>query len=200
MSFWNRFKFALLPHTNDWSDCERAEAVDLLWGNFINEYLKEYADIHVENDQSVLPQTVESKMKLQSRLKRRWFKPRALKGHKFMRGIDDSADYYPGGGFTWDQIKPGAQMTLDLLFDDMFHKVDRLIHEQSVYFYHNSRDCDQSESDGVERFDTWYEAAQWITGFYDNLEGPGAVSQISLGSYLIFEPTTRDYRAEQYNY
>ena len=40
MSFWNRFEFNLLAHTIDLSDRERAEAVDLLWNNFINEYLE----------------------------------------------------------------------------------------------------------------------------------------------------------------
>lgn len=200
MSFWTRFEFALLPHTIDQSYSDRADAVDRLWNNFINEYLKEWKRGHVQSDGTVEPQTVTSKNQLHSRLSLYWFKPRALKSYKIIHSIDDTADYYPNGGFSWSMIKPGAQMTLDTLFDDMFHKVDRLIHEESVYFYHTSRDCDQCESDGVERFNTWYEAAQWITSFYDGLEGPGHVTQVSLNSYLLFEQSVRDHRAEQYNY
>jgi len=199
MSFWNRLEFALLPHTLDLSDKERADAVDDLWSNFLFTYLKWYEEIHVE-DGHVQPQTILTKQKLQSRLREQWFKPRALRGHKVIHGIDDSADYLPNGKFTWSWIKPGAQHTLDALFDDMFLKVERLIHEESVWFYHKSRDCDQCESDGMHRFDSWYQAAQWITSFYEGLEGPGHVTQVTLKQYLTFTCSFRDYRAEQYNY
>ena len=200
MSFWKRLEFALLPHTIDQSHSERAEAVDRLWSNFIHEYLKEYKLGHLKDDGTFEPQTVTSKNQLHSRLKLYWFKPRALKGHKIIHNIDDTADYYPNGGFSWSMIKPGAQMTLDTLFDDMFLEVERLIHENSVYFYSWSRDCDQCESDNITRFDSWYQAAQWITSFYDGLEGPGRVTQVTLNQYLTFEQSVRDRRAEQYNY
>ena len=199
MSFWNRFEFHLLAHTLDLSHKERADAVDDLWDNFIVTYLKWYQEIHVENGQ-VTPQTILSKQKLQSRLRDQWFKPRALRSYKVIHGIDDSADYLPNGKFTWSFIKPGAQNTLDVLFDDLFLKVEQLIHEESVWFYFKSIDCDQCESDGIKRFDSWYEAAQWITRFYDNLEGPGHVTQATLKQYLTFVCSSRDYRAEQYNY
>ena len=200
MSFWKRLEFALLPHTLDQSHSERAEAVDQLWDEFIFEYLKEYKFGHLKADGTFEPQTILSKHQLKSRLKQFWFKPRALKGHKIIHNIDDTYDYAPTGGFTWSHIKPATLEKLAELFDDMFLEVERLIHQDGVYFYHKSRDCDQCESDGMHRFDSWYEAAQWITSFYEGLEGPGHVMQVTLNAYLTFEPTTRDYRAEQYNY
>lgn len=192
MDLFKRLEFALLPHTIDQSYSERAEAVDRLWNSFVSEYLKEFANQHVV-DGEYQAQTILSKHYLATNLKQHWFKPRALKGHKIIRGINDS-------DFAWFDMKPNTHEVLAELFDAMLLKVERLIHEDSVYFYSWSRDCDQCESDNITRFDSWYDAAQWITSFYDGLEGPGHVTQVTLKQYLTFEQSVRDHRAEQYNY
>ena len=69
-----------------------------------------------------------------------------------------------------------------------------------IYFKFWSRDCDQCESSRVESFDDWYEAADYLKGFYDNAEGPCSVEQVTSEQVATFQAETRDHRAEQYNY
>jgi hypothetical protein len=70
---------------------------------------------------------------------------------------------------------------------------------ESIFFYHWSRDCDLCESEGIQVFDDWYTASQWIQGFHDWAEGPQSLHQVTYEQWRTFnaEPV-RDRALEQF--
>lgn len=99
----------------------------------------------------------------------------------------------------WEDIKEHTRGRLSELFDSIWSDAKRRL-DHAVFFYFWSRDCDQCESDHAYRFSSWYKAAQYITSFYDGLEGPGTCEPMDLQGYLSFEASFYDHRAAQYNY
>lgn len=70
---------------------------------------------------------------------------------------------------------------------------------ESIFFYHWSRDCDLCESEGIQVFDGWYEAAEWIKGFYDWAEGPQTLEQVTYEQWRVFNAApVRDRALEQF--
>jgi len=73
--------------------------------------------------------------------------------------------------------------------------------KESIFFYHWSRDCDLCESEGIEVFEDWYDAASWIKGFDESAEGPQTLEKVSYEFWQAFNASpVRDRVAEMENY
>ena len=71
--------------------------------------------------------------------------------------------------------------------------------KESIFFYHWSRDCDLCESEGVEVFSNWFEAAEWIHGFGESAEGPQSLHQMTYEQWRVFDPApVRDRGLEHF--
>ena len=70
---------------------------------------------------------------------------------------------------------------------------------ESIFFYHWSRDCDLCESEGIRVFSGWYEASEWIQGFYESAEGPQSLEQVTYEQWRVFDPApVRDRGLEHF--
>ena len=71
--------------------------------------------------------------------------------------------------------------------------------KESIFFYHWSRDCDLCESEGIRVFSGWYEASEWIQGFYESAEGPQSLEQVTYEQWRVFDPApVRDRGLEHF--
>lgn len=71
--------------------------------------------------------------------------------------------------------------------------------KNSIFFYYWARDCDLCESEGCQVFSNWYEAAEWIQGFYDSAEGPQQLKQMTYEQWRVFDPApVRDRGLEHF--
>jgi hypothetical protein len=95
-------------------------------------------------------------------------------------------------------------------FNDVWHEMFVEVYKQyefyreqtlrnSIYFYHWARDCDLCESEGVEVFSNWFEAAEWIHSFGESAEGPQSLHQMTYEQWRVFSPEpVRDRALEQF--
>jgi hypothetical protein len=105
-----------------------------------------------------------------------------------------------------EQLERKPEWHADPVWHEMFMEVYKqyeYYREQtlrnSIYFYHWSRDCDLCESEGIQVFDGWYTASQWITSFYDWAEGPQTLQQVTYEDWRVFDPApVRDRALEQF--
>lgn len=94
------------------------------------------------------------------------------------------------------------EMFIDIYKQYEFYREQEL--RNSIFFYHWSRDCDLCESEGVEVFSDWFEAAEWIHGFGESAEGPQSLHQMTYEQWRVFDPAPMRDRGlehfEEYGY
>lgn len=99
----------------------------------------------------------------------------------------------------WNAHDVWYEMFMDIYKQYEFYREQSL--RNSIFFYHWSRDCDLCESEGVEVFRDWYEAAEWIQCFGESAEGPQTLEQVTYEFWRTFNPSpVRDRVAEMENY
>ena len=194
MNLHNRVTFALLSSDAylDASVPDRYAMEKDLWNNLEIAYLDEYRKQYVDEVDGVLERDRFGDDQIKHVLKRDWFIPRAVEGHKYLHDMDDSRE------FTWDDMKESTRKRLADVFDEMFKQVERDFHEDSVYFHFWSRDCDQVEVSRVIRFKNWYDASQSIISHYDGAEGPCSAFITDFNHFLIHDRTERDRGLEHF--
>jgi hypothetical protein len=110
---------------------------------------------------------------------------------RFIQQLERKPEYHAND--VWHE------MFMEVYKQYEFYRETRL--RESIFFYHWSRDCDLCESEGIEVFDDWYDAAEWIKGFGDNAEGPQSLEKVSYEQWRVFNPSpVRDRVAEMENY
>jgi len=94
------------------------------------------------------------------------------------------------------------EMFMDVYKQYEFYRERSL--KESIFFYHWSRDCDLCESEGVEVFSDWFEAAEWINCFGESAEGPQSLHQMTYEQWRVFTPEPMRDRGlehfEEYGY
>jgi len=200
MSLHNQVTFALLSSDQylDASVSDRYVMEKDLWNNLRAAYLDEYRKQYVDEVGGVLKRDRFGDDQIKLALKRDWFIPRAVECHKYLHDIDDSWDHSFPRKFTWADMKDSTRKRLAEVFDEMFRQVEREFHENSVYFYFWSRDCDQVEVAQVLRFENWYEASQSIISHYDDAEGPCHACITDFNHFLIDKRVERDRGLEHF--
>ena len=89
------------------------------------------------------------------------------------------------------------EMFFDIFKQYEFYREKNL--KESIFFYHWARDCDLCESEGVEIFSDWFEAADWIHGFGESAEGPQSLYQMTYEQWRVFNAApVRDRALEQF--
>lgn len=108
---------------------------------------------------------------------------------RFMEIMERKPEYHAND--VWHE------MFMDVYKQYEYYREKRL--RESIFFYHWSRDCDLCESEGIEVFEDWYDAAEWIKGFGDSAEGPQSLEKISYEQWQTFNASpVRDRALEQF--
>ena len=107
----------------------------------------------------------------------------------FLKQLDRKPEYHAND--VWHD------MFMEVYKQYEYYREKRL--RESIFFYHWSRDCDLCESEGIEVFEDWYDAAEWIKGFGDNAEGPQTLEKVSYEFWQTFNPSpVRDRGLEHF--
>ena len=97
----------------------------------------------------------------------------------------------------WHSDPVWHEMFMDVYKQYEFYREQAL--RNSIFFYHWSRDCDLCESEGIEVFSNWFEAAEWIHGFGESAEGPQHLEQVTYEYWRVFNPApVRDRGLEHF--
>ena len=97
----------------------------------------------------------------------------------------------------WHADPVWHEMSMDVYKQYEFYREQAL--RNSIFFYHWSRDCDLCESEGVEVFSNWFEAAEWINCFGESAEGPQSLHQMTYVQWRVFDPApVRDRGLEHF--
>lgn len=103
--------------------------------------------------------------------------------HFYLSMLDHDPEIGDEGNWM---LKPKFHKKLiKLLSDYEYHREKEL--KQSIFFYYWTRDCDLCEMEGSHVFRDWFEAADWITGFSESLEGPVSLSQMTYEQWRVFQ-------------
>ena len=109
----------------------------------------------------------------------------------FLKQLERKPEYHASD--VWHE------MFMEVYKQYEYYREKRL--RESIFFYHWSRDCDLCESEGIEVFDDWYDAASWIKGFDESAEGPQTLEKVSYEFWQTFSASpVRDRVAEMENY
>jgi len=109
----------------------------------------------------------------------------------YLKQLDRKPEYHASD--VWHE------MFMEVYKQYEYYREKRL--RESIFFYHWSRDCDLCESEGIEVFDDWYDAASWIKGFDESAEGPQTLEKVSYEFWRTFHASpARDRVAEMENY
>jgi len=102
----------------------------------------------------------------------------------------------------WHAEPVWHEMFMDIYKQYEFYREQAL--RNSIFFYYWLRDCDLCESEGVQVFRDWFEAAEWIHGFGESAEGPQHLEQVAYEYWQTFNPVPKRDRAleqfEEYGY
>ena len=97
----------------------------------------------------------------------------------------------------WHANDVWHEMFMDIYKQYEFYREQEL--RNSIFFCHWSRDCDLCESEGIQVFRNWFEAAEWIHGFGESAEGPQHLEQVTYEFWRTFNPApVRDRALEQF--
>ena len=108
---------------------------------------------------------------------------------RYLEQFERKPEYH--GNDVWHE------MFIDIYKQYEFYREHEL--RNSIFFYHWSRDCDLCESEGVEVFSNWFEAAEWINCFGESAEGPQSLHQMTYEQWQVFDPApVRDRGLEQF--
>lgn len=108
---------------------------------------------------------------------------------RYLEQLERKPEYH--GDHVWHE------MFIDIYKQYEFYREHEL--RNSIFFYHWSRDCDLCESEGIEIFSNWFEAAEWIHGFGESAEGPQHLEQVTYEYWRVFNAApVRDRALEQF--